>query len=71
MDLIGYTDDIGTSEVNKKLGLDRANNVKETLVKLGIEPYRLKAVSAGEDQTYNPSTPETRSFVRKVIFRIK
>ena len=71
IDLIGYTDDIGTSEVNKKLGLDRANNVKETLVKLGIEPYRVKAVSAGEDQTYNPSTPETRSFVRKVVFRIK
>lgn len=71
IDLIGNTDDIGTSEENKKLGLDRANNVKETLVKLGIEPYRLKAVSAGEDQTYNPSTPETRSFVRKVFFRIK
>ncbi len=71
IDLIGYTDDIGTSEYNQKLGLDRANNVKDTLVKLGIEPYRLKAISAGEDQTYNPSTQETRSFVRKVIFRIK
>jgi OOP family OmpA-OmpF porin len=71
IDLIGYTDEIGTSENNQKLGLDRANFVKETLVKLGIEPYRLKAISAGEDQTYNPSTPETRSFVRKVIFRIK
>lgn len=71
IDLIGYTDDIGTSEENKKLGLDRANNVKEILIKLGIEPYRLKAVSAGEDQTYSPSTRETRSFVRKVIFRIK
>jgi OOP family OmpA-OmpF porin len=71
IDLIGYTDDIGTNEYNQKLGLDRANNVKDTLVKLGIEPYRLKAISAGEDQTYNPSTQETRSFVRKVIFRIK
>ena len=71
IDLIGYTDEIGTIEENKKLGLDRANNVKETLVKLGIEPYRLKAVSAGEDQTYNPSTPETRNFDRKVVFRIK
>jgi OOP family OmpA-OmpF porin len=71
MDLIGYTDEIGPNEFNKKLGLDRANYVKETLVKLGIEPYRLKAISAGEDQTYDPSSPETRSLVRKVIFRIK
>lgn len=71
MDLIGYTDEIGPNEYNKKLGLDRANYVKETLVKLGIEPYRLKAISAGEDQTYDPSSPETRSLVRKVIFRIK
>ena len=33
MDLIGYTDEIGPNEYNKKLGLDRANYVKETLVK--------------------------------------
>lgn len=71
IDLIGYTDEIGTSASNQQLGLDRANNVKAALMKLGIEAYRLKAISGGEDQTYNPSTQESRSLVRKVIFRVK
>lgn len=71
MDIIGYTDDIGTTQSNQQLGLERANYVKSTLIKLGIESYRLKAISGGEDQTYNPSSKETRSFVRKVIFRVK
>jgi OOP family OmpA-OmpF porin len=71
LDLIGYTDDKGSDESNQKLGFNRANSVRETLIKLGIEPYRLKAISAGEYQSYNPSDKETRSFVRKVIFRVK
>ncbi len=71
IDLIGYTDEIGGSDDNQKLGLDRANNVKETLMKLGIDSSRLNAISGGEDQTYNPSSQETRSLVRRVIFRVK
>lgn len=71
MDLIGYTDDIGDRFDNQQLGLDRANNVKDTLVKLGIDPSRLNTISGGEDRTYVPSSKETRSLVRKVIFRIK
>jgi outer membrane protein OmpA-like peptidoglycan-associated protein len=71
MDLIGYTDDIGDRFDNQQLGLDRANNVKDTLIKLGIDPSRLNTISGGEDRTYVPSSKETRSLVRKVIFRIK
>ena len=71
LDLIGYTDEIGTSSLNEQLGLDRANNVKATLIKLGIDSSRLTAISGGEDQSYNPSSEVSRSLVRKVIFRIK
>jgi OOP family OmpA-OmpF porin len=71
MDIIGYTDEIGSDDSNQKLGLDRADFVKSTLINLGIESYRLKAISGGEEQAYTPSTAETRSLARKVIFRIK
>ena len=71
IDLIGYTDEIGSTNNNQQLGLDRAINVKTALIKLGIDASRLNAISGGEDQTYNPTNVETRSLVRKVIFKVK
>ena len=71
IDLIGYTDEIGDNSKNLQLGLDRANYLKATLIKLGINSSRLNAISGGENQTYNPSNHQTRSLVRKVIFRVK
>jgi flagellar motor protein MotB len=46
--LQGHTDYIGTNTYNEVLGLDRANTVRDELVKLGISIDRLSTVSFGE-----------------------
>lgn len=48
--ITGHTDSEGDSERNKLLGLNRANRLREILVKRGVDPQRIKTVSAGEDQ---------------------
>ena len=71
IDIIGFSDEIGKSEKNEKLALERANNVKESLIKSGIRASRLNAISGGEDNSVDPTSNEARSLVRKVIFKLK
>lgn len=71
VDIIGYSDEIGDSAKNEKLALARANNVKKTLVKSGIDESRLNVVSGGEDTSVDPDSKEARKMVRKVIFKLK
>ena len=50
LNVIGHTDDIGTSKFNKKLGLKRANAVINYLViNYNIDDNRLTASTKGED----------------------
>lgn len=71
LDIIGYSDEVGNNDKNQKLALTRANNVKKTLVKSGIDGSRLNAISGGEDASVDPTSKDARSLVRKVIFKIK
>lgn len=71
VDIVGYSDETGKSDKNEKLALTRANNVKKSLVKSGIDPARLNAISGGENTTADPNSKEARSLVRKVIFKLK
>ena len=71
IDIIGYSDKIGKSDQNEKLALQRANNVKKSLVKSGIDASRLNAISGGEATSEHQDSNEARSMVRKVIFKIK
>jgi OOP family OmpA-OmpF porin len=71
IDIIGHADEIGKSPYNDKLAKDRAENVKQTLVKAGINPSRLNAISAGEDTSVDASSVEARRLVRRVTFRVK
>jgi OOP family OmpA-OmpF porin len=71
IDIIGYSDEIGDSAKNAKLALARANNVKKTLVKSGIDESRLNVISGGEDTSVDPDSKEARKMVRKVIFKLK
>lgn len=48
--LIGHTDPRGTEGYNEKLGLERAERVKQYLVNHGIEGKRVMVESAGEDE---------------------
>jgi outer membrane protein OmpA-like peptidoglycan-associated protein len=52
--LDGYTDNTGDPAANKKLSLDRANTVKDRLVKGGIEDSRMTTQGFGQD---NPVAP--------------
>jgi len=71
MDIIGYSDEIGTSDKNERLALERANSVKNVLVKAGIDPSRLNTISRGEDTSVDPNSPDARQIVRKVKFKIR
>ncbi len=71
IDIIGYSDEIGESNKNKKLALARANNVKNTLIKAGINESQLNVISGGEDTSVDPDSLEARRMVRRVTFKIK
>jgi peptidoglycan-associated lipoprotein len=45
----GYTDQQGSANYNKKLGLMRAEKVKEYLIGLGVSDQVIKVVSLGKD----------------------
>ncbi len=45
----GYTDQQGSAGYNKKLGLMRAEKVKEHLIGLGVSSQAIKVVSLGEE----------------------
>ncbi len=46
--IMGYADERGTEAYNRKLGLERANAVKEDLVKAGVSASRIETYSKGE-----------------------
>ena len=48
--IIGHTDSVGSEIYNQKLSEKRALKVKNTLIKLGIDPNRMEAIGMGELQ---------------------
>lgn len=71
LNIVGHSDEIGNTKFNNKLAIERANNVKKTLERAGIEPTRLIATSGGEDQSVDPKSKDARSLVRRVTFELK
>ncbi|MFK7808631.1 MAG: OmpA family protein [Saprospiraceae bacterium] len=49
-----FTDSRGSETYNRKLSQQRAERVKESLIKSGISPLRLNAVGMGEDELLKP-----------------
>ncbi len=70
-DITGYADEIGSTEVNQALSEKRANNVRNILIKAGINASRLNIVPAGEDTSVDKDSPDARRLVRRAIFTIK
>jgi len=54
----GYADLRGTAEYNLRLAQRRANAAGDFLVKLGIEPIRIVAISRGKTTRFAPGTTE-------------
>lgn len=67
LDIIGYADQVGSSEYNQKLSNARANNVKTILEKAGISSSRLNVVGAGADTSIQKDSEEAR----RVTFLVK
>jgi outer membrane protein OmpA-like peptidoglycan-associated protein len=65
IEIHGYVDDIGDRNYNHKLGLNRANQVKDFYIKTGM-PHSNIAVYGHADETVNRKTEEERSKDRKV-----
>ncbi len=55
--LIGRTDPRGTEDYNEKLGLERADKVKQYLVRHGVDASRIETTSYGK-QDAHPSPSE-------------
>jgi len=70
IDIVGHADEIGKTAYNDKLSLQRANNVKNTLIKAGINASRLNVISSGEDTSVASDSPEARRLVRRVTFKV-
>ena len=66
----GFADVLGSEEYNNKLGLDRANSVKDVLIKSGIDANRISTISAGEDDTVDKDSEFARRMVRRALFYV-
>jgi len=71
--IAGYTDNIGSDNINKKVSLARAKAVEEYLVANGINIYRLKIAGYGKaNPVASNATEEGRAINRRVeITRIR
>jgi peptidoglycan-associated lipoprotein len=68
----GYTDNLGSTQVNEQYGRARANAVKEYLGECyGISADQIKVVSHGMDNPVaDNSTPEGRAKNRRVVIKV-
>ena len=68
--LIGYADEIGNTAYNQKLASDRAESIKNMIMKAGIDANRIEIKSGGEDNSVDPESDLARTIVRRVVFRV-
>lgn len=65
--IYGYTDSKGNKEANKKLSQNRANAVKEALIRYGIKATKLTAIGKGiDDPVADNATKEGRAQNRRI-----
>ncbi|GJM03096.1 MAG: hypothetical protein DHS20C08_15970 [Rhodomicrobium sp.] len=63
----GHTDSDGTEAANQRLSGQRAEQVMELLIKLGIDKKRLRAVGHGQSQPLvENDTPENKALNRRI-----
>ncbi|MDE6143890.1 MAG: OmpA family protein [Muribaculaceae bacterium] len=69
--IVGYTDNTGSYAVNEKLSDQRANSVRNYLIKCGVNPSRLTAIGIPmADYVASNDTPEGRALNRRVELTI-
>jgi peptidoglycan-associated lipoprotein len=72
IEIEGHTDSAGTKDVNYKLGLDRAENVKRYIYETHQVPlHRINVISYGEEKPVAPNkTRAGRAQNRRVVIRV-
>ncbi|MCL5992465.1 MAG: OmpA family protein [Bacteroidetes bacterium] len=71
IEIQGHTDNVGGMEFNQVLSERRANAVMEALIKLGVEPRRMRARGFGLTMPKVPNTTEeNRAINRRTEFHI-
>ena len=68
--IIGHCDVSGPTQLNDKLGTERAKSVKNILIDSGINESQLKIMSEGEDQSASKDSVSAKKLVRRVTFKI-
>ena len=53
--VIGHTDRLAADDYNDRLSLQRAQRVRDELIKLGIDPKRIRAAGRGEREPLVPT----------------
>jgi outer membrane protein OmpA-like peptidoglycan-associated protein/outer membrane protein W len=70
--VVGHTCNIGSEEVNNRIGLDRALRVKKYLVEKGVPEDKIQIQSMGEKEPKYPNdSPENRAKNRRVEIIVK
>jgi len=65
--IVGYTDSVGNAEYNKKLSLNRANQLRALLIDKGVNPSQLTVSGMGEaNPIADNSTSEGREKNRRI-----
>jgi outer membrane protein OmpA-like peptidoglycan-associated protein len=68
----GHTDEVGSPEYNKNLGLRRAQRVMTELAALGVDRARISTATQGEDKPLiNQPTAWARAVNRRVEFEVR
>lgn len=70
LDLIGYADQVGSSEYNTKLSDTRAKNIKNFFEQAGISSSRLNVIADGADTSIQKDSEEARRLARRVTFKV-
>jgi type IX secretion system PorP/SprF family membrane protein len=69
--LIGHTDNVGSSKFNLKLSHTRAQSIKDFLIEKGVEPARIGVSGKGMSEPLNENvTDEERALNRRVEMKI-
>ena len=72
IEIEGHTDNVGTAELNQRLGLERAEAVKRYIYESHQVPlHKINVISYGEEKPVSPNrTREGRAQNRRVVIRV-
>jgi OOP family OmpA-OmpF porin len=72
VDIVGYTDQVGSDKYNDELALQRSESVKKYLIAKGVDANRLNTVGKGKrNPLFNEKDATSRFYNRRIEFRVK